>query len=310
MMKSDTEGYFKPEICHCPACGNKEIGPWLVKSNGSIQFNLWRCNACHTGFMNPQPQREYLDAIYHKSGHGLIEPISAEEVIRLETEYPNATVDGERLVGMAKSFLPGKQELKALDIGSGYGFFSRAAIQAGFEVMAVNPGKWENEIFESINGFSPLPYFFEEVDFKGKKFDLTILSQVLEHIEDPLAFLQKIQSLLSPGGIIAIAVPNVDSLLVKLLKARDNGCLWVPEHLTYFSARGLAALLFRAGFAVKGHRYVSRIPCNALSRRLNLSGAPRRMMNGLVKNIQKPPFRLMNWLGFGLIHNIWGQAAS
>jgi 2-polyprenyl-3-methyl-5-hydroxy-6-metoxy-1,4-benzoquinol methylase len=260
--------------------------------------------------MNPQPKREYLDAIYHKSGHGLIEPISSEEVIRLETEYPNATVDGERLVGKAKSFLAGKNDLKALDIGSGFGFFSKAAALAGFEVMAVNPGKWENEVFEKINGFSPLPYFFDEVDFKKEKFDLIILSQVLEHIEEPLAFLQKIKSLLSPSGIIAIAVPNVDSILVKLLKAKDNGCLWVPEHLTYFSAKGLATLLSRAGFAVKSHMYISRIPYNALSRRLNLAGAPRRIMNGLVKNLQKPPLQLMNWLGLGLTHNIWGQVAT
>ena len=167
-MKSNTVGYFKPEICYCLACGSKAIGPWLVKSKGPIQFNLWRCNACRTGFMNPQPKREHLDAIYHKSGYGLVEPISSEEVIRLETEYPNATVDGERLVGTAKSFLAGKNGLKALDIGSGFGFFSRAAVQAGFEVMAVNPGKWENDIFKIINGFSPLPSSLRRLILKGK----------------------------------------------------------------------------------------------------------------------------------------------
>src|SRR5271157_2179182 len=115
-MKSDTADYFKPEISHCLACGSEETGPWLVKSKGPIQFNLWKCNICHTGFMNPQPKREHLEDIYHKTGYGLLEPISVDEVLKLETEYPNATVDGERLVGQAKSLLAVKNDLSALDI--------------------------------------------------------------------------------------------------------------------------------------------------------------------------------------------------
>jgi 2-polyprenyl-3-methyl-5-hydroxy-6-metoxy-1,4-benzoquinol methylase len=309
-MKTDIHDYFKPVISHCFACGSEAIRPWLVKSKGPIQFNLWRCNICQTGFMNPQPKREHLEDIYHKTGYGLLAPISFDEVVKLETEYPNATVDSARLVGRAKSLLPVKDDLTALDIGSGFGFFSRAAVLAGFSVTAINPGAWENEIFEKVNGFPPLPHFFEEVDLDGKKFDLVILSQVLEHLEEPLIFLQKIASLLSPGGIIAIAVPNVDSILVKILKTRDNGCLWVPEHLTYFSGKGLATLLSRAGFVVKSHIYVSRIPYNSLSRKMNLAGAPRLIMNGLAKNLQEPPLKLINWLGLGFTHNIWGQATT
>jgi SAM-dependent methyltransferase len=309
-MTKKTLACFKPERSYCPACDSAEIAPWLVKVKGAMSFNLWRCNACHTGFMNPQPQKSYLDAIYHKSGHGLAEPTSVEEVLRSEKEYPNASVDAARLAGEAKNLLPPRDGLQAIDIGSGFGFFSRAALNAGFAVTAVNPGKWENEIFEQINGFSPLPYFFEEFDFNGKKFDLVILSQVLEHIADPVSFLQKALQLLNPGGIIAIAVPNVDSILVKILQTKENGCLWVPEHLTYFSGPGLQSLLTRAGFTVKRHGYVSRIPYSALSRRLNLDGTPRRIINGVVKVFQKPPLMLVNWLGLGFVHHIWGQAAA
>jgi SAM-dependent methyltransferase len=207
-MKSGTENFFKMKMSGCPACSSKKINPWLIKSKEQIQFSLWHCSSCHTGFMNPQPTKEYLDSIYYKSGHGLTEPISFEEVIKAETEYPNATVDAKRLVGQAKIFMAAMDGLKALDIGSGYGFFTNAALRAGFKVSAVNPGKWENEIFEKLNGFSPAPQFFEEVDFGPEKFDLVILSQVLEHVEVPVSFLVKIRSILKKNGIIAVAVPN------------------------------------------------------------------------------------------------------
>ena len=294
----------------CPACSSKKINPWLIKPKEEIKFSLWRCSSCNTGFMNPQPTKEYLDSIYYKSGHGLTEPIPFEEVIKGETEYPNATVDAKRLVERAKIFMVSMDGLKALDIGSGYGFFTNAAIKAGFEVSAVNPGKWENEIFEKLNGFSPATHFFEEVDFGPEKFDLVILSQVLEHVEDPMSFLVKIKIQFKENGIIAVAVPNVDSILVKLLKSKDNSCLWVPEHLTYFSKRGLIAILNRAGFIIKDHMYISRIPYNVLSKRMTLTNIPRRIVNAMVKNLQKLPLGIINGLGFGFIHNIWAQVAE
>ena len=40
----------------------------------------------------------------------------------------------------------------------------------------------------------------------------------------------EIEKVLKPGGILAVAVPNFQSLFVKLLGTRDQGCLWVPEH--------------------------------------------------------------------------------
>ena len=71
-----------------------------------------------------------------------------------EVEFPNSTVDARRLVSYAKELLGPCQEgkAKALDIGSGYGFFSRAALEQGFQVMAVNPARAENRIFQQLNG--------------------------------------------------------------------------------------------------------------------------------------------------------------
>ena len=150
--------------------------------------------------------------------------------------------------------------LRALDIGSGFGFFSQAALQEGFEVKAVNPGMWENNIFKELNKFSPIQTFFENVDFKEESFDLVILSQVLEHVERPFEFLVKIKKVLKQSGVLTIAVPNVYSFLVKILKDKENGCFWVPEHLTYFSEKGLKKILLRAGFIIVRNIFVSQYP--------------------------------------------------
>jgi SAM-dependent methyltransferase len=293
-------------LSSCPACGSAVKKPWLGKEIAGVKFNLDKCCACGTGYVNPQPSAASLKSLYTCPGHGSKSLISFDKVMASEVEFPNSTVDAQRLVTYAKELLgPFKAgEAKALDIGSGYGFFSKAALEQGFQVMAVNPASAENRISKQLNGFEPIPLFFEEVDFGAEKFDLVILSQVLEHLLDPFQVLVKIRNLIKPEGVIAIAVPNVDAILIKILKSRSS-FLGLPEHIIHFSRQGLRAILQRAGFDVKLHRYISRIPYYSISNRLKVQGRSRKLLNNLVRVSQWAPLCIANRLGLGLFQNVW-----
>lgn len=304
---------FKSQLSACPVCLSPHIRFWMVKEKGGIEFNIYKCFTCKTGFLNPQPLKSYLQSIYILSGHGLTKEVSLQEVLASEKQYPNATIDARRLVGYAKQFLNksnlvGNLKLKALDIGSGYGFFTGAALKEGFSVKAINPGTWENKVFEEMHGFSPMHEYFEDVDFGEEKFDLVILSQVLEHIENPQEFIAKIRSTLNKSGVLAIAVPNVGSFLVRILKYRETGCLWVPEHLFYFSKQGLITLFEEKGFEILKQTYVSRLPYNIISKRLRLSAPFQNVADLSVKFSQVIPLKIIDFLGLGIMHNIWAQA--
>lgn len=299
---------FDPLLNICPVCQSNLILPWFEKASREITFSIWKCGDCSSGFMNPQPTKKYLDTIYSNSYQGHTQPISIEYIMKSEEEYPNATYDAKRIIGVAKSLICKRRDyLKALDIGSGFGFFSRAAMNVGFKVTAVNPGILDNDVFEKMNGFRPIEMFFEDVDFKGKSFDLVILSQLLEHLRDPSYILLKIRKLLSPKGIAAIAVPNVDSIFVKILQSKNNSCFWIPQHLIYFSKNGLSCILQRAGFNIIDHISISRIPYDAISKRLNLRGGIRKIINGLTKILQIPFTKAVDYLGWGFYHNIWAK---
>lgn len=298
---------FGPLIKTCIACGSHEISAWSKKEKDGIKFNIWKCKACGCGFLNPRPTREWLETVHSKSGYGLTAPISFDEVLAAEREYPNATVDATRLVGHAKELLIEENDLtQALDIGSGYGFFTAAALRAGFRVTAMSPGVWENNIFEQMNGFRPIESFFEDVDFT-QQFDLVILSQVLEHMENPLGELSHVRSILSPHGVVAIAVPSFDSLMVKMLKSRDSCCVTPPRHVNYFSRRGLSMLLARAGFDVVRYQSITRFPYHDLSNRFHLSGMPRVVCNNFIKASQYIPCRIVDHIGLGFGHNVWAK---
>lgn len=293
-------------ISSCPACGSAVQKPWLSKEIAGVKFNLDKCCACGTGYVNPQPSAASLKSFYACRGHGSKSLTSFDEVMASEVEFPNSTVDAQRMVTYAKELLGPCQEgtAKALDIGSGYGFFSQAALEQGFQVIAVNPASAENRIFKQLNGFEPIPLFFEEVDFGTEKFDLVILSQVLEHLLDPFQVLVKVRNLIKPDGVIAIAVPNVEAILIKILKSRSS-FLGLPEHIIHFSRQGLSAILQRAGFEVNLHRYISRIPYYSISNRLNIHGRSRKLVNYFVRISQWAPLFISNRLGVGLFQNVW-----
>lgn len=293
----------------CVCCGGGNIRFWRKKhyqytnSTSRHEFRIYRCDSCGSGFLNQPPHSQWLQAIYQYSGQALTQTISLEEVLARELEFPNCKLDAERIACQADR-INQSGDAKALDIGSGFGFYTWALRKLAYSTVSINPGKYENQVFKSLNGDEPLAVMFENYQ-TTKTFGVVIMSQVLEHLLEPDRAIGKVSGLLSPGGVLACAVPNYDSFLVKLLGARDNACLWVPEHVNYFTENGLKALLERNGFEVVKVEQITRIPFNALSRRLRLKGRAATAANTLVRLLQIPFAGLMNHFGLGIYINLY-----
>ncbi len=76
-------------------------------------------------------------------------------------------------------------------------------------------------------------------------FDVAVLSNVLEHVVDPVATLSQLRGLLRPGGEIWISCPNADSRWRRVFNRRWIN--WhVPFHLWHFSPGTLKDVLARA----------------------------------------------------------------
>ena len=74
-----------------------------------------------------------------------------------------------------------------------------------------------------------------------------ILSDVIEHVRDPLALLRMTRQWLRPGGILLVATPSLKSPSFQLMRTK-----WMEfktEHLTYFSPSNLQMALYKSGFA-------------------------------------------------------------
>lgn len=305
-MTTETYG----DVLHeCVACGAQKISYWRRKSfqytagENTKQFQIYRCACCGTGFLNQPPARQWLKAIYQYSGQALTESITLKDVLARESAFPNCTVDAERMARQAKQ-LDASTDRRALDIGSGFGFYTQALRKIGYQTVSINPGQYENQVFKDLNGDEPLTMMFEQYQ-PEQGFGVVVMSQVLEHLLEPDRAIAKVAGLLETGGVLACAVPNYASFLVKLLGTKENACLWVPEHVNYFTEQGLKRLLERNGLQVVKIEQITRIQFNALSRRLGLTGRAAAIADALVKQAQIPFGRLMNALGLGIYINVY-----
>lgn len=300
---------FGDLLHHCVACGGERIEFWRHKdyqytaASTQQRFQIYRCADCGTGFLNRPPHRSWLEAIYQYSGQALTESITLDEVMAREAAFPNCTVDAKRMADQADAYNRTGNH-RALDIGSGFGFYTRALRLLGYRTVSINPGAYENEVFQGLNGCLPQQMLFEQYHDE-QAFGVVVMSQVLEHMLEPDQAIAKVANLLERGGILACAVPNYASFLVKLLGARENACLWVPEHVSYFTERGLRRLLARHGFELIKAEQITRVPFDAISRRLGLSGWAAKWADGLVRYAQLPLAALMNALGLGIYINVY-----
>jgi hypothetical protein len=74
------------------------------------------------------------------------------------------------------------------------------------------------------------------------------MSQVLEHALDPSDWISRAARLLSPGGVLAIALPNFVGVY-RLLGVKDP-FLCPPIHLNHFTPASMRLLLERSGLRV------------------------------------------------------------
>ncbi len=91
--------------------------------------------------------------------------------------------------------------------------------------------------------------------FEGRKFDVVLMLDVLEHLPDPAAVLRRVGAVLADGGWGVISLPNVAHVSVRLslLGGRfaysDVGLL-DRTHLRFFDRAGVDVLLDQAGWGM------------------------------------------------------------
>ncbi len=219
--------------------------------------HISRCAECNLVQMTPLPSADELHAYYsrlYRSGgrHGAREA-SLDDFPRDNLFYYHR---GRSIVDLMTPYLPSDQSgpLNILDVGAGFGH-TLAAVTEEFPTAHLHAVEISEVCVAHLRANdvsvheSTVEAWAEQTDVTSNpvRYDLIILSHVLEHVRDPLRILTLLESRLQPGGLLYLEVPNIPLDLLDRYPDHPWAPRWDEPHLTFFSESSLASLLQRLG---------------------------------------------------------------
>jgi SAM-dependent methyltransferase len=138
---------------------------------------------------------------------------------------------------------------RVLDVGAGTGSIT-ARFAEGREVEAVELSDWcvhtLRERFAGLPSVTVRQANLFDLSAGCRRFDSAVLINVLEHIEDDVAALQTVSSLVRPGGRIVIYVPALNALYGAWDSKVGHVRRYAPWRLReVLAAAGLSPLIVR-----------------------------------------------------------------
>lgn len=182
------------------------------------RFQLWRCAACGSIHASDAVDLGHYYARYPFLGLALdwrLRALYAEQLRRLEA------------AGLQRG-------QRVLDYGCGSGAFVEYLQREGYRDA------------RGFDGYAPR---FADARVLEARYACVLAQDVLEHVAEPQALLDRLQALSMPGGLIAIGTPNADA--IDLARAADyKHTLHAPYHRHIFTRAALVEAGERRGWSV------------------------------------------------------------
>lgn len=206
----------------CKVCGNEN-----VTNYGEFKyFALSRCQSCGyvTKTFGTDLARRIAEGSVYESG----EWIDTRQIDQSSRKYAQE---------LFKIYGPRLKKGAILEIGPGDGWNLRVLRDAGWKVEGVESSRANCEFIRNTHGITVINDRFENSRLLTG-FENVLLSHVIEHIEQPKGFLDKIIDALPAGGILVVVTPNLCSKWSRLWGPRWSSYL-VPDHVSFFCTKHL-----------------------------------------------------------------------
>ena len=220
-------------------------------------FNVYSCAGCGLGVLTPMPSKEELTEYYHnyytEEGPKERDQSLKEVLKRVLFKGTRHKIGLVRYVCSTLASLsmqvvlpPPFGQKRVLEVGCGYGRLLNLFQQQGWETYGVEPGPQASQLARQ-RGHKVFTGELLEAKYQSAFFSSVVFCQSLEHIPNPLEVLLEAYRILSPGGILAVDVPNANSI-----DARFFGSAWdawvVPYHLYHWTPSSLKKAVTSVGF--------------------------------------------------------------
>lgn len=225
----------------CYLCGHEKHELVSAKIRYEQPRKAFKCSNCGLVFLHPQMTEEE-ERIFYEQEYGVI---YSEEKGTSPKDLFNARLsDARAYYELVKDYI--NENNDCLEVGCASGYFlatirDKVKSVTGFETHT-ELKRYCKDI--GINMVDSLE------DCRDGQFDRIFMFFLLEHLGDPIGYLNKLNRVLKKDGYIAIEIPNVDDALLTLYDIpKFVEFYFTPAHQFYYSKKTLTDLLRKAGFS-------------------------------------------------------------
>lgn len=252
-----------------PCCKSVNTYAILKKARdplGLDNFDIFQCNICQSCFTYPIPIN--LDHYYpeYYRGYGTITTYLLVFFYRMHVKkwIKNSAIKNGSY----------------LEIGCGSGIMLKVFSDFGWSVSGIErTSEIAKKAKEKCNNLT----IYQSIDIIPSEnfYDLIILFNVLEHLEDPNYYISKCNKLLSKSGRLIITVPNFSSYQRHIFN-KNWFHLDPPRHLFHFTEKSLSILLDKHNMVIENISFVSyeHDPIGWIESFLNLFSSNKNLLTG------------------------------
>lgn len=198
--------------------------PCSIRSLMNQEFQMWQCPQCQTIHC-----KDVVDLDYYYDQY----PFDEAKLV-----WPLRIIYGNLLRQLTKHGF--ERQSSFLDYGCGvHGLFVEYLRERGFSNAS------------GYDPYAPQDGLGDRATVENRQFDYISTQDVIEHVEDPNAFLRDLDRLAAPGGYILVGTPDAANINLKRPDLADH-CYLVhaPYHLHIYTRATLEALGRKQGWEV------------------------------------------------------------
>lgn len=291
----------------CPICGTDMLHRFTApydyrKPSTSTSYKVYWCHACDFGNVWKKPTPAEVETFYqlddyYTHGNKQLSEESSDNMtffdrirVHISWELDNGKVLNPSEV---KDYLPDNKKKTICEIGCGNGSNLSEFFSDGFDVVGVEPDKAARDVAtQTIDKVFDGTAENLPAAVKEQKFDVVLMSHVLEHCLDINKAVSNVYDILIDGGVFVLETPNCKSMGFDAYQAEWP---WsdIPRHLNFFTPSSLERILKKHGFKVKYKAY------RGFCRQFDNSWLKmeEEIWNALntERNIVKPNFKNRSW---------------
>lgn len=218
----------------CFVCKSAKSSPVLNVSTSLIQdLHMVECSSCGTKYFVGE------DTVLGYDHTGFEEDY-----------WLNYVQNGAGITSMLQPLLEvARKDATLLDVGCGFGFVPHYWQTMGYgESVGLETSMYGRKGREKLGINIIHDYYNDAAEIKGRKFDFVFSSEVIEHVPNPLAFLNEIKQALADDGILVMTTPSAAGINPQTRRTDLVAILSPGFHFFLTTANSFEKLLKDAGF--------------------------------------------------------------